>query len=78
MIYQLYLKFNGFQVQVLMKNNKQTDWTASTVTKSDNVTISFTNSSYQYHIKLDTYNEDAVILYSGDYGASCKYYKSQK
>ncbi|MBN2664830.1 MAG: hypothetical protein JXR68_14365 [Bacteroidales bacterium] len=77
-IYQLYLKFSGYQVTVWMKNNQQSDWTTCTVTSSDDETISFTTATgYQYHIELDPYNEDAVILYSSDFTSSWKYYLKQ-
>jgi len=73
-IYQLYLRFSGYQVQVWMKNNSQSDWTEADVTYSSDEAISYTLSGTKYHIELDPYNEDAVILYNSDYSSSWKYY----
>lgn len=76
-IYQLYFKFSGYQVQVWMKNNQQTNWSACTITSSNNNVISFKLGATQYHAKLDPNNDDAVVLYNGDYSKYWKYYKKQ-
>lgn len=76
-IYQLYLKFSGYQVQVWMKNNKQAEWTPCTVTSTSDEVISFTINNTAYNAKLDPNNTDAIVVYNGDYTKSWKYYKKQ-
>lgn len=76
-IYQLYFRFKGYQVQVWMKNNKQTKWSECTVTNTNNDVISFKFGATQYHAKLDPNNTDAVVLYNGNYSQQWKYYLKQ-
>lgn len=76
-IYNLYMKFNGYQVQVWMKNNQQKDWSPCTVTSSNDDVISFKLGATQYHAKLDPNNTDAVVVYNGAYSQKWKYYKKQ-
>jgi hypothetical protein len=74
-IYQMYLRFKGYQVEVWMKTHTATEWTAYTVTESSNQTITVKNGSSIYHLELDPANEDVVILYSGNYQNSWRYLK---
>ena len=77
-IYQLYLKFSGYQVEVWMKNSTQSDWSTFKVTSSDDKSIGVKSSSgNQYYIEMDPYNQDAIILYNADYSSSWKYYLKQ-
>ncbi len=76
-IYQLYLRFNGYQVNVWMKDSRQKEWSTCTVTHSNDETISFKLGQTQYHIQLDPNNEAAVVLYSADYASKWTYYKKQ-
>lgn len=74
-IYQLYIKFNGYQVQVWMKNNRSKDWSACSITKTTDDVISFKLGTTQYHMKLDPRNEDVVVLYNANYSKSWRYLK---
>jgi hypothetical protein len=74
-IYQMYLRFKGYQVQVWMKTHTAKEWTEYAVTSSNNETISVKNGASTYHLRLDPANEDVVVLFSGDYKNSWKYLK---
>ncbi len=60
-----------------MKDNRQTEWSACTVTNSNDQTISFKLGQTQYHIELDPNNEAAVVLYNAGRTAHWTYYKKQ-
>ncbi len=74
-IYQLYLKFNGYQVQVWMKNNRATEWSVCTVTGSNDDVITVKLGTTVYNLKLDPYNEDVIVVHNANYTQKWKYLK---
>ena len=77
-VYQLYLRFKGYQVSVWMKAFSAKEWTTYQVLETNDNVITVKNKNLTYHLKLDPNNEDVVVVYSSDYKHSWKYLKKGK
>lgn len=75
-IYQMYVKFSGYQVQVWMKTHTQKNWLEYKIleTTDENITIQYKNNE-KLHMQLDPNNEDVIVLYNSDYSKSWRYLK---
>lgn len=74
-VYQLYLKFSGYQVRVWMKSHSQTQWTEYNVVETNDKTITVSSGTYKYHLEIDENNPDVVVMYTADYSKSYRYLK---
>lgn len=74
-IYNLYIKFSGYQVQVWIKNNTSKKWLACTVTKTSDEIISYKYGKTKYNAKLDPNNKSAIVVWNADYTQKWVYYK---
>ena len=74
-IYQIYLKFKGYQVQVWMKEFSQANWAEYRVEETNDETITVSYNGVRYYLEIDENNPDVVVMYTADYASSFRYLK---